>query len=124
MLLWVDAGEEGKVEEDRRGSQCAHSHPQPARSTLGLPDQLLAAATFSSSSSSTPSVCTHPTSTITPTMPPRGSSDGLDFTPILTHYLFLFTSVLSVVSLSPSPRPRSPHISPLTPNRLDGLSPS
>ncbi|KAF9446116.1 hypothetical protein P691DRAFT_794960 [Macrolepiota fuliginosa MF-IS2] len=32
-------------------------------------------------------------------MPPRGS-EGLDFTPILTHYLFLFTSVLAIVSLS------------------------
>ena len=30
-------------------------------------------------------------------MPPRGSSEGLDFTPILTHYLFLFTSILSFV---------------------------
>ncbi|KAH8099310.1 hypothetical protein BXZ70DRAFT_943222 [Cristinia sonorae] len=29
-------------------------------------------------------------------MPPRGS-EGLDFTPILTHYLFLFTSVLAVI---------------------------
>ncbi|KAH9835882.1 uncharacterized protein C8Q71DRAFT_763850 [Rhodofomes roseus] len=29
-------------------------------------------------------------------MPPRGS-EGLDFTPILTHYLFLFTAILSVV---------------------------
>ncbi|KAA1467805.1 hypothetical protein DENSPDRAFT_877607 [Dentipellis sp. KUC8613] len=29
-------------------------------------------------------------------MPPRGS-EGLDFTPILTHYLFLFTSILAVV---------------------------
>ena len=32
-------------------------------------------------------------------MPPRGN-EGLDFTPILTHYLFLFTSVLSIVSES------------------------
>ena len=31
-------------------------------------------------------------------MPPRGS-EGLDFTPILTHYLFLFTAILSVVSV-------------------------
>ena len=30
-------------------------------------------------------------------MPPRGN-EGLDFTPILTHYLFLFTSILSIVS--------------------------
>ncbi|KAK0233537.1 hypothetical protein IW262DRAFT_1258432 [Armillaria fumosa] len=30
-------------------------------------------------------------------MPPRGN-EGLDFTPILTHYLFLFTSVLSLVA--------------------------
>jgi len=30
-------------------------------------------------------------------MPPRGSAEGLDFTPILTHYLFLFTSILAVV---------------------------
>lgn len=29
-------------------------------------------------------------------MPPRGN-EGLDFTPILTHYLFLFTSILAVV---------------------------
>ncbi|KAI0727860.1 hypothetical protein C8Q72DRAFT_429439 [Fomitopsis betulina] len=29
-------------------------------------------------------------------MPPRGS-EGLDFTPILTHYLFLFTAILAVV---------------------------
>ena len=29
-------------------------------------------------------------------MPPRGN-EALDFTPILTHYLFLFTSILSVV---------------------------
>lgn len=29
-------------------------------------------------------------------MPPRGN-EGLNFTPILTHYLFLFTSILSVV---------------------------
>ncbi|KIL71628.1 hypothetical protein M378DRAFT_183009 [Amanita muscaria Koide BX008] len=29
-------------------------------------------------------------------MPPRGS-EALDFTPILTHYLFLFTSILSVL---------------------------
>ena len=32
-------------------------------------------------------------------MPPRGS-EGLDFTPILTHYLFLFTSILSFVTVS------------------------
>ncbi|KAJ8084628.1 Transmembrane osmosensor [Marasmius tenuissimus] len=30
-------------------------------------------------------------------MPPRGN-EGLDFTPIVTHYLFLFTSVLSVLA--------------------------
>ncbi|KAL0951676.1 hypothetical protein HGRIS_008355 [Hohenbuehelia grisea] len=30
-------------------------------------------------------------------MPPRGN-EGLDFTPILTHYLFLFTSILAVVA--------------------------
>lgn len=30
------------------------------------------------------------------TMPPRGN-EALDFTPILTHYLFLFTSILSVL---------------------------
>ncbi|KAG7452200.1 uncharacterized protein BT62DRAFT_1071367 [Guyanagaster necrorhizus] len=30
-------------------------------------------------------------------MPPRGN-EGLDFTPILTHYLFLFTSVLSIIA--------------------------
>lgn len=36
-------------------------------------------------------------------MAPRGN-DGLDFTPILTHYLFLFTTVISVVRL-PSPLP-------------------
>jgi hypothetical protein len=29
-------------------------------------------------------------------MPPRGN-EGLDFTPILTHYLFLSTAVLSIV---------------------------
>ncbi|PCH34036.1 hypothetical protein WOLCODRAFT_148102 [Wolfiporia cocos MD-104 SS10] len=29
-------------------------------------------------------------------MPPRGT-EGLDFTPILTHYLFLFTSILAIV---------------------------
>lgn len=32
-----------------------------------------------------------------PKMPPRGS-EGYDFTPILTHYLFLFTTILAVVS--------------------------
>ncbi|KAH9178528.1 hypothetical protein EDB89DRAFT_2111504 [Lactarius sanguifluus] len=31
-------------------------------------------------------------------MPPRGSNERLDFTPILTHYLFLFTSVFSVLA--------------------------
>lgn len=30
-------------------------------------------------------------------MPPRGN-EGLDFTPILTHYLFLFTTALAVVA--------------------------
>ncbi|KAJ2934347.1 hypothetical protein H1R20_g2781, partial [Candolleomyces eurysporus] len=30
-------------------------------------------------------------------MPPRGN-EGFDFTPILTHYLFLFTSILSVIA--------------------------
>ncbi|KIK79074.1 hypothetical protein PAXRUDRAFT_16518 [Paxillus rubicundulus Ve08.2h10] len=30
-------------------------------------------------------------------MPPRGN-EGLDFTPILTHYLFLFTTVLAVLA--------------------------
>ncbi|THH33396.1 hypothetical protein EUX98_g786 [Antrodiella citrinella] len=30
-------------------------------------------------------------------MPPRGNSEGLDFTPILTHYLFLFTSILAII---------------------------
>ncbi|EIN13851.1 hypothetical protein PUNSTDRAFT_110019 [Punctularia strigosozonata HHB-11173 SS5] len=29
-------------------------------------------------------------------MPPRGN-EGLDFTPVLTHYLFLFTTILAVV---------------------------
>ena len=32
-------------------------------------------------------------------MPPRGSNERLDFTPILTHYLFLFTTVFAVVSI-------------------------
>lgn len=36
-------------------------------------------------------------------MPPRGS-EGLNFSPILTHYLFLFTSILSVVRI-PNPPP-------------------
>jgi hypothetical protein len=31
-------------------------------------------------------------------MPPRPSNERLDFTPILTHYLFLFTTVFAVVS--------------------------
>lgn len=31
-----------------------------------------------------------------PNMPPRGS-EGYDFTPILTHYLFLFTTILALV---------------------------
>jgi len=31
-------------------------------------------------------------------MPPRGNNEGLDFTPILTHYLFLFTSILAVLA--------------------------
>ena len=35
-------------------------------------------------------------------MPPRGN-EGLDFTPILTHYLFLFTSVLAIVSSAQYP---------------------
>ena len=35
-----------------------------------------------------------------PTMPPRGN-EALDFTPILTHYLFLFTSILSIVRSQP-----------------------
>ncbi|KAH7914734.1 hypothetical protein BJ138DRAFT_313399 [Hygrophoropsis aurantiaca] len=30
-------------------------------------------------------------------MPPRGN-EGLDFTPILTHYLFLFTTILAVLA--------------------------
>ncbi|KAI0308368.1 hypothetical protein B0F90DRAFT_1807570 [Multifurca ochricompacta] len=30
-------------------------------------------------------------------MPPRGNNERLDFTPILTHYLFLFTSVFAVL---------------------------
>ncbi|KIK70556.1 hypothetical protein GYMLUDRAFT_149058 [Collybiopsis luxurians FD-317 M1] len=30
-------------------------------------------------------------------MPPRGN-EGLDFTPIVTHYLFLFTSILAVLA--------------------------
>ena len=34
-------------------------------------------------------------------MPPRGSNERLDFTPILTHYLFLFTTVFAVVSILP-----------------------
>ncbi|KAG8219609.1 hypothetical protein J3R82DRAFT_563 [Butyriboletus roseoflavus] len=42
-------------------------------------------------------------------MPPRGN-EGLDFTPILTHYLFLFTTVLSVV------RPSTSNPIPLTPS--------
>ena len=32
-------------------------------------------------------------------MPPRPSNERLDFTPILTHYLFLFTTVFAVVSI-------------------------
>lgn len=32
------------------------------------------------------------------TMPPRGN-EGYDFTPIVTHYLFLFTTILAVVSI-------------------------
>ena len=30
-------------------------------------------------------------------MPPRARNEGLDATPILTHYLFLFTSILAIV---------------------------
>ena len=40
-------------------------------------------------------------------MPPRGS-EGYDFTPILTHYLFLFTTILAAVSPTPSTRPPLP----------------
>ena len=29
-------------------------------------------------------------------MPPRGS-EGLDFTPILTHYVFLLTTILAIL---------------------------
>jgi SHO1 osmosensor len=32
-------------------------------------------------------------------MPPRASNERLDFTPILTHYLFLFTTVFAVVRI-------------------------
>lgn len=39
-------------------------------------------------------------------MPPRGN-EGLNFSPILTHYLFLFTSILSVVRI-PCPPPLPP----------------
>lgn len=31
-------------------------------------------------------------------MPPRGN-EGLDFTPVVTHYLFLSTSLLAAVSI-------------------------
>ncbi|KAI0275261.1 hypothetical protein BC834DRAFT_851984 [Gloeopeniophorella convolvens] len=31
-------------------------------------------------------------------MPPRGNNERLDFTPILTHYLFLFTSIFGVLA--------------------------
>ncbi|KAJ7045030.1 hypothetical protein C8F04DRAFT_1228115 [Mycena alexandri] len=31
-------------------------------------------------------------------MPPRGNNEGLDFTPIVTHYLFLLTSILAIVA--------------------------
>jgi SHO1 osmosensor len=31
-------------------------------------------------------------------MPPRGNSESLDVTPILTHYLFLFTSILAILA--------------------------
>ncbi|KAF7965042.1 hypothetical protein HWV62_843 [Athelia sp. TMB] len=41
-------------------------------------------------------------------MPPRGNSEGLDFTPIMTHYLFLFTTTLSA-TVRPLPfSPRRP----------------
>ena len=46
-------------------------------------------------------------------MPPRGNNERLDFTPILTHYLFLFTTVFAVVSILLS-RPRS-DVSPCSP---------
>ena len=42
-------------------------------------------------------------------MPPRGS-EGYDFTPILTHYLFLFTTILAVVSLTLKYLPNLPLI--------------
>lgn len=60
-------------------------------------------------------------------MPPRGN-EGLDFTPILTHYLFLFTSILSVVRpflVPDSPqlhlRFRSLGLLPLSPKHLSQL---
>lgn len=46
-------------------------------------------------------------------MPPRGS-EGYDFTPILTHYLFLFTTILALV------RPKKIH-SYRTRSYSDGL---
>jgi SHO1 osmosensor len=33
-------------------------------------------------------------------MTPMRNSEGYDFTPILTHYVFLLTSVLAIVSMS------------------------
>ena len=51
--------------------------------------------------SSFPSSSLHPPPA---TMPPRGN-EGYDFTPILTHYLFLFTSILAVVCLTLAPAP-------------------
>ena len=47
-----------------------------------------------------PQLCVHcplPSLSSCSTMPPRGN-EGYDFTPILTHYLFLFTTILAVVS--------------------------
>jgi SHO1 osmosensor len=51
-------------------------------------------------------------------MPPRGSG-GLDFTPILTHYLFLFTSVLAIVRISSNAHDQD--VQPFV-NRLHGFS--
>lgn len=57
-------------------------------------------------------------------MPPRGS-EGLNFSPILTHYLFLFTSILSVVRfLCPTPFLLEARLADNPLNSLAGLSPS
>lgn len=75
--------------------------PRQPTTSADNPTQTAPPPTFPPPAVTTAPTTTNPESATQPMAPLRGQGlNGLDFTPIVTHYLFLVTFVLSIVRIS------------------------